>query len=123
MSYLFDSNILILSATPGLQLQPLLLAPGGTVSAISQVEVLGFHGLTPAAELYFASAFAFLEILEITPAIITQAVALARTCRLKAADAIIAATALERGSNLLTQDQHFRRIPNLRVVNPLENSG
>ena len=34
MSYLFDSNILILSATPGLQLQPLLLAPGGTVSAI-----------------------------------------------------------------------------------------
>ena len=29
MSYLFDSNILILSATPGLQLQPLLLAPGG----------------------------------------------------------------------------------------------
>ena len=122
MSYLFDSNILILSATPGLQLQPLLLAPGGTVSAIS-LEVLGFHGLTPAAELYFASAFAFLEILEITPAIITQAVALARTCRLKAADAIIAATALERGSTLLTQDQHFRRIPNLRVINPLENSG
>lgn len=119
MSYLFDSNILIHSATPALALQPLLRGPGAAVSAISQVEVLGFHGLTPAAELYFVSAFAFLEVLDVTPAIIDRAIVLGRTCRLRAADAIIAATALASGHTLLTQDEHFRRVPNLQVLNPL----
>ena len=119
MSYLFDSNILIHSATPALGLQPLLRTADAAVSAISQLEVLGFHGLTPAAELYFASVFAFLEVVDVTPAIIAQGIALGRFYRLRAADAIIAATALERGSILLTQDAHFRRVPNLQVQNPL----
>ena len=119
MSYLFDSNILIHSATPALALQPLRRTPHTAVSAISQVEVLGFHGLTMAAELYFVSAFAFLEVVAVTPAIIARAVYLGRSCRLRAADAIIAATAVERGSVLLTQDGHFQRVPNLQVLNPL----
>jgi len=119
MSYLFDSNILIHSATPALALQPLLRTPGSAVSAISQVEVLGFHGLTPAAELYFVSAFAFLHVETVTPNVITLAITLGRTYRLRAADAIIAATAVVGGYTLLTQDGHFGRVSNLQVLNPL----
>lgn len=119
MSYLFDSNILIRSATPALGLQPLPRTPEAAVSAISQVEVLGYHGLTPAAELCFVSAFAFLEVVAVSPAIVARAVLLGRTYRLRAADAIIAATAMARDSVLLTQDGHFRNVPNLQVLNPL----
>lgn len=49
MSFLLDSNILIHSARPEMQLQRWIQDPEAAVSAISQVEVLGFADLRPTA--------------------------------------------------------------------------
>lgn len=54
MAYLLDSNLLIYSANPdSFFLRPLVLNPDNYVSAISQVETLGFHKLTAADAAYF----------------------------------------------------------------------
>jgi predicted nucleic acid-binding protein len=51
----------------------------------------------------------------ITDSIRDKAIALRRQFRLKLPDALIAATALETGSTLLSDDQRFCTVPSLRV--------
>jgi len=63
--------------------------------------------------------FEALEIFPITAAVITAAVDLGRRFGLKAADAIIAASALGEGCLLISADTHFLRVPGLTVLHPL----
>ncbi len=119
MSYLLDSNILIHSAKPAMQLGIWVNDPQTAVSAISQVEVLGFHGLLPDAQRYFEATFELLQIIPVSTEIIEVAVRFGQLYRLRAADAIIAASAWLHGRTLVSEDGHFRRVFGLDVVNPL----
>ncbi len=83
------------------------------------VEVLGFSRLTPRDQTVLEATFEALEIIPVTAAIIAAAVALDRQFGLKAADAIIAATALGAGCMLVSADTHFLRVPGLTVLHPL----
>lgn len=122
--YLLDSNALIYSANPAAaydRLRNLLTDSLAecTASAISMVEVLGFSRLTPRDQTVLEATFEALEIIPVTAAIIAAAVALGRQFGLKAADAIIAATALGAGCMLVSADTHFLRVPGLTVLHPL----
>lgn len=120
--YLFDSNILIYSASPDSTydgLRELLVVPNGAASAISQVEVLGFPRLATADRFYLEAAFEALEIIPATNQIILLAVNLARQHGLKAADAIIAAAAVTTRRTLVTADQHFKNVVGLELLLPV----
>lgn len=122
--YLLDSNALIYSANPARahdRLRNLLTGalPECAVSAISLVEVLGFPRLTPRDQAVLEATFEALEIVPITADVITAAVDLGRQHGLKAADAIIAASALGAGCALISADTHFLRVPGLTVLHPL----
>ncbi len=119
MSYLPDSNILIHSAKPDLHLNAWVGNPETAVSAISQVEVLGFHALRPDARDYFEATFELLQIIPVSAEIIEAAVRFGHLYRLRAADAIIAASAWLHGRILVSEDGHFRRVLGLGVLNPL----
>ena len=119
MSYLLDSNILIHSAKPTLQLGAWVNAPNAAVSAISQVEVLGHPELRPDAQLCFEATFELLQIIPVSAEIIAMAVQFGQLYRLRAADAIIAAIAWLHGRSLVSEDGHFRRVLGLDVINPL----
>lgn len=119
MSYLLDSNILIHSAKPALRLGAWVSDPQTAVSAISRVEVLGFPELSPAARVYFEAAFELLQLIPVSAEIIEVAVRFGQLYRLRAADAIIAASAWLTGRTLVSEDGHFRRVLGLEVVNPL----
>ena len=106
-SYLFDSNILIYSASPNSAyraLRDLLVLPDGAVSAMSQVEVLGFSRLAPQDRFYLEATFAALEIIPVTNQIVVLAISVASRHGLKAADAIIAASVLATQRTLVTAD-------------------
>lgn len=122
MKYLLDSNALIYAVRP----EPLYLPfriwanrPDVAVSAISQVEVLGFHSLTVADALFFSIVFDLLPQLAITDAVLQRAVQVRQQFRLKTPDAIIAATALEHELVLVTTDNGFNRVAGLGLIDPL----
>jgi predicted nucleic acid-binding protein len=120
MAHLLDSNVLIYAAQPGNEfLDEWLDARGTLVSAVSITEVLGYEGLTAEDERLFEAMFAQLRIYPISELILRRAAALRRLRKIKLGDAIVAATALERASELVTRnEQDFRGIEGLHVINP-----
>jgi hypothetical protein len=120
MARLLDSNILIYASQPGNEFLDEWLESSGTMySAISLTEVLGYRGITAEDEHLFEAMFAQLAMQPVSVSVLRKAAALRRVRRLKLGDAIIAATALETESELVTRnEQDFRGIEGLRVVNP-----
>jgi predicted nucleic acid-binding protein len=120
MARLLDSNILIYAAQPeNAFLDEWLEAPGTMLSAISITEVLGYEGLTSDDEELFEAMFAQLLVQPVSEKILRRAAGLRRGRKIKLGDAIVAATALEMDKELVTHnEQDFRGIPGLRVINP-----
>lgn len=120
MARLLDSNILIYPAQPEHAfLDEWLEAPGTLLSAISITEVLGCEGISEDDQELFEATFAQLSVQPVSETILRGAAGLRRVRKIKLADAIIAATALETDSELVTRnEQDFRGIQRLRVINP-----
>ena len=123
MAYLLDSNLLIYSAdATHAFLRPLVQSPANYVyvSAVSQIETLGFHRLVLADKFYLESIFTLLGVLPVSQPIIERATILRQQQRMTLGDAIIAATALEYGLAVATRNvRDFTHIVGLPVYNPL----
>jgi predicted nucleic acid-binding protein len=118
---LLDSNIVIYAALPAHAELRQLAFQGGAASAISRVEVLGFHLLTPQERVEFDAIFAGMVVLPVSSPIIERAVQVRHLRKMSIGDAIIAATALEYGLTLATNNEaDFKGIPGLRIHNPLK---
>jgi toxin FitB len=118
---LLDSNIIIYSyQTAFIYLKPLVIDPTNTISAISRVEILGFHGITSGEEIYCQNVFKILRDLPISELVLLKAIELRKNYKLKLGDSIVAATALVEGYELYTRNTaDFIKIPNLVVINPI----
>ena len=92
--FLLDSNIIIYAAQPEYAfLQTFIAENAPVVSAVSYVEVLGYHKLTETEKDSFTEFFAATTVLSISTEIIEKAVQLRQTQKIKLGDALIAATA------------------------------
>jgi toxin FitB len=118
---LLDSNIIIYAAKPEHQaLRDWLSQQPISVSALSQVEVLGYHRLSQAEQQLFTELFASFTVLPIDILVIDLAILLRQQRRLGLGDSIIAATALIQDLPLATHNiDDFRWIDTLRLVDPL----
>jgi len=87
------------------------------ISAITQIELLGFSVVPPQIESFVR----YTSIVGINDSVIEKTIEIRKHCRIKLPDAIIAATALINNLTLLTRNMaDFRNIENLNVVNPHE---
>ena len=68
---------------------------------------------------FFAIAFDFLPQLDITAEVLNRAIKTRQQFRLKTPDAVVAATALAHGLELVTADAGFTRVAGLTIVNPI----
>ncbi|MFB2897179.1 type II toxin-antitoxin system VapC family toxin [Aerosakkonemataceae cyanobacterium BLCC-F50] len=120
---LLDSNIIIYSAQPEYpQLRKLIAEYAPAVSALSYVEVLGYHLLSEQQREYFEQFFQVAQVLPISQAVLEQAVILRQQRRMTLGDAIIAGTALVHGLILITRNtEDFRWITQLELLNPFED--
>jgi predicted nucleic acid-binding protein len=120
---LLDSNIIIYAAQPQYpQLREFIAERSPAVSALSYVEVLGYHQLTEEQRYYFEAFFQAAEVLPISQAVLIQAVALRQQRRMTLGDAIIAGTALVYNLTLVTRNvDDFRWITDLNLFNPFES--
>lgn len=118
---LLDSNIIIYAAQTGNdRLRQFVVDNATSCSAISQVEVLGYHRLTSEDEQLLRQFFAALKVLSISDAVVERAIQLRRSRKRSLGDSIIAATALVHQLTLVTHNiDDFREIEGLRVIDPI----
>lgn len=109
IEYLLDTNFILgmLKGSPEVvaQVSGLNLAAAQCAySAVTRMELLGFPGITDAEDALIRSRLQFLQCLDIDAAVQDKAIALRGTRKIKLPDALIAATALCHGLQLLTLD-------------------
>lgn len=118
---IFDSNLVILGARPdypGLLRLMRSLAPA--VSAVTAIEVLGYHKLSPESKSGFEAFFRSTDVLPISEPVVGRAVALRQARKMTLGDAIVAATALEYDPVLYTHNpKDFHGIAGLTVIDPV----
>ena len=90
-------------------------------SAMTRLELLSHPSLSAQDLADWRLLLAQSEEVTIGDTVIEEAARLRRTVRLKAPDAIIAATALLQNATLVTRNiADFRRVPGLMVMSPVE---
>ena len=118
---LLDSNIIIYAAQPPHHaLRQFIAAHAPAVSAVSYVEVLGYHGLQAQERLFLEQFFQAAQVLPIDQAVLDEAVQLRQQRRMSLGAALIAGTALVHGLRLATRNTaDFVWIAGLDVFDPL----
>ena len=118
---LLDSNAIIYSIKPESDaLRQLIAEHNPSVSAVSYVEVLGYHQLTVSDREDFIEFFKTAQIISVSQPVLDQAVALRQQRKISLGDSIIAATALLNDLTLVTANvSDFRWIDNIKLKNPL----
>src|SRR5499426_519326 len=119
---LLDSNILIYAAQPGYaQLRRFIADRAPAVSAVSYVEVLGYHQLVDEERQYLEEFFRLAQVLPLSQAVLEQAVALRQQRKMSLGDALVAGTALVHGLILVTRNvEDFHWIQGLSLLNPFD---
>ena len=119
---LVDSNILIYAAQPGYaQLRQFIADQAPAVSAVSYVEVLGYHQLDDEERQYLEEFFRLAQVWPLSQAVLDQAVALRQQRKMSLGDALVAGTALAHGLTLVTRNvEDFQWIQGLSLLNPFD---
>jgi len=88
-------------------------------SAITRLELFGFPGLTDEEEQKLLKLLEPFEEVAVDSNIIDRAISIRKTGRIKVPDAIIASTAMEKDSLLVTHNlADFKDIVGLKIIDP-----
>ena len=119
---LIDSNVIIYASQPQYgDLRKFVAENAPFVSAVSYVEVLGFHRLTAQEKTHYEEFFAASTVLPVTQSVLEQAIQLRQTRKMSLGDSLIAATCLVHGLTLVTRNVgDFSWIVNLNLLNPFD---
>jgi len=119
---LLDSNILIYAAQPAhAHLRRFIAIHAPAVSAVSYVEVLGYHQLDTQERQYLEEFFRLARVFPLSRTVLDQAVTLRQQRRMSLGDALVAGTALVHGLTLVTRNvDDFQWIQGLSLLNPFD---
>jgi predicted nucleic acid-binding protein len=91
-------------------------------SAITRLELFGFPGLTEVDEGKIRELLQAFEEVPVTSEIIDRAIQIRKRAKVKVPDAIIGASALVLGCNLVTRNvSDFKSIDGLKVIDAFAN--
>jgi len=118
---LLDSNIIIYAAqSEHAELRDFITTYAPMVSAVSYVEVLGYHKLSESRAALLNKFFATATMLPIDQDVLDQAVHLRQQHKMSLGDALIAATAIVHRLTLVTHNvTDFDWIAGLTILDPL----
>ncbi len=117
---LIDSNIIIYAMRPEHSfLRQFIAEKSPAVSALSCIEVLGYHKLLDRERVLLEAFFAAAPLLPITELVVAQAVKLRQQRKISLGDVIIAATAMVHNLTLVSRNaSDFEWISGLRLWDP-----
>jgi predicted nucleic acid-binding protein len=113
---LVDTNVFINLGSGNSTVDAELINKTLYYSVITEIELLGFSGITKYESDFFTEVLSECISLEISYSIKVTAISLRRKYKLKTADAIIAASAIELNIPLITADKDFNKIKELNLV-------
>lgn len=121
MAFLLDSNVIIYSYSSEYEyLRELVINESCTLSEVSRVEVLGYHGLKKEEEKYFKDIFEYVPLILPDQDIFDRAIEIRKKYNLKLGDSLIAATASVHRLEIYTRNLNdFVRVKGLKCVNPI----
>lgn len=117
---ILDSNIVIYATKPdhAYLLEQLLSRPF-SVSMITRLEVLGWHGINDEDQRDLEQFLKAGRILAIDACVVDRAIRLRQLRRMSLGDSLIAATTLEFDYELVTRNtSDFMDVPGLRMIDP-----
>lgn len=115
-SILIDTNIAIYLLEGDLSLAEILHGKKLYVSFVTQLELLGYSGITQEQELQIEQMLDYCVIVDINNRIKSEVIKLKRNRSIKLPDCIIAATSLYLDLPLLTADKGFDSIEELDLM-------
>jgi tRNA(fMet)-specific endonuclease VapC len=119
--FLLDTNAVIaLLRGEKSMIDTLIAAEWIGISVISELEFLGFRGISPDDEALFGLLKNKIDVIGLSPSdqsLLEKIILVRRTGGHKMPDSIIAATAMEHQATLLTRDVGFSKITNLVTQN------
>jgi len=123
MRNLIDTNVWIDAIAGNLSKKAFLKisveAEWAGYSAITRLELFGFPGLTEAEEEKIRELLHAFEEVAVTSGIIDRAIEFRRKTKVKVPDAIIGASAVVLGCNLITRNVvDFKGIDGLKIIDP-----
>ncbi len=113
---MLDTNVIIYSLGGNRKVTNLINNTAHFISEITEIELLGFHGLGKQDEKIIKDYLSNVFIIGLNSVIKNLAVSLKREYKLKTVDAIIAASAVHFDLPLLTADKAFQKIKELEIV-------
>lgn len=120
---LIDSNILIYLSKNQLKLST-IAQPGDTlsISVITYMEVLGYSFSFDKEEEMVKTICDTLNIVHLDEKIVNEVIRIRKLVKIKLPDAIIAATAIVKGSKLITRNTDDFQIPGIQpeIFNPFD---
>jgi hypothetical protein len=121
---LIDSNIIIYATYPDHEdLRRLIEEQAPFVSAVSYVEVLGYHKLKEQERIYLEMFFEEARVLPLSQEVLDQAVLLRQYRKMTLGDALVAGTAITHNLTLITRNiDDFQWIEGLTIFNPFDIS-
>ncbi len=115
IDFIADTNILIYTLEGNEFILPLLKYNFG-ISFISELELLGFNGITVEQEKEIEKVLKDCFIFDWNFQIKNQTIFLRKNYKLKLPDAIIASTTILNNIPLVTADKGFTKIQNLELI-------
>ena len=117
---IIDSNIIIYSAMPEYQKLRGFLSQNANdlvVSAITKLEVLGYHKISTEEKSFFEGFFQTIIVHPVNFAIIEKAILLRQKQKMTLGDSLIAATSISLNQKLLTNNvEDFAGLGELIVI-------
>ena len=113
---LIDTNIALYLLQGDQELGATLQNSETFVSFITELELLGFKGISQPEQVYIELFLGECIILDINQGIKNIAIGLRRRYALKLPDTLVAATAIFLGIPLFSADKHFSQITELTFV-------
>lgn len=115
-SVFLDTKIVLYLLNGDVSIQKHLLGRRLFISFITELECLGYAGLTTKEVKAVERFLSDCQLIDINKQIKSEASSIRRDSSLKLPDCIIAATASHLGLPLITADKGFKKVNNLNVV-------
>ncbi len=125
IQYLIDTNAIVdylglKLPNSGMVFMNSIMDNEPSASVITKIEVLGYSTTAEYSRL-LAEFIDDINIIELTSEVVSKTILIRRTNKIKLPDAIIAATAVVRGSVIISRNvKDFQNIKGLKAINPWE---
>jgi len=113
---LLDTNIILYLLSGEDTLVPLLEDKKLYISFITQLEILGFKGITTKEQNKIQQFLSECIVIDINPVIKNFAIDLRRRYNLKLPDSIVIATALYLNTPIISADKDYRKVKEIDLI-------